>query len=217
MIRINDPALSPINEEKEAVPLSTDSGDIPPDSEKGKRPWRFWTVPNMLSLLRLALLVPTVWTLLAGRNFWAFGLFVGSSVTDALDGWIARRFKQESEWGKILDPVADKLTLNVLAIIMAIQGRIPLYLALVVLVRDAIILGGSLVLLTSHTVVPQSNWAGKITGVAFFGLLCAALLNIRWLLDGFLIPVVTVLVLVTLVTYVHAFLKYLRNASEGKV
>jgi CDP-diacylglycerol--glycerol-3-phosphate 3-phosphatidyltransferase len=179
-----------------------------------KNPWRFWTIPNILSIIRLAMLAPTVWALVTQRNLLAFILFVVSSATDAVDGWVARRFHQKSEWGKILDPIADKLTLNTLAMIMAFQGRIPFFLALVVLVRDAIILGGGLVLLTSRTFVPQSNWPGKVTGLAFFAMLCAGLLDARWLLRGFLVPLVTVLVFITVVVYAHSFFQRLNQKSK---
>ena len=130
--------------------VGTDHSQTQIEPEKN---WRFLTVPNILSILRLLMLAPTAWALLhkPPLNWLAFSLFVLSSVTDALDGWIARKFKQESEWGKILDPIADKVTLNVLAMIMAFQGRIPLFLALVVLGRDAIILAGGLFLLASKT------------------------------------------------------------------
>lgn len=178
-------------------------------SQETRVPWRFWTIPNILSLLRLPILAPTVWALVTYRNLLAFILFLISSFTDALDGWIARRFHQRSEWGKILDPLADKITLNVLAMIMAFQGRIPLFLALVVLVRDAAIVGGGLVLLTSRTFVPQSSWPGKITGVAFFAMICAGLLNVRWLITELLAPLVTVLVFITLVGYINTFFKRL--------
>jgi cardiolipin synthase (CMP-forming) len=184
-------------------------------TEKTRKSWRFWTVPNMLSVLRLVLLGPTVWALVSNRNLIAFILFVASSITDALDGMIARRFNQESEWGKILDPVADKVTLNVLAMIMAFQGRIPMFLALIVLTRDATILGGSLVLLTSRTFVPQSNWAGKAAGVSFFALLCAGLLNVKWLLHDFLVPLVTVLLFITLVIYTHSFFMQLKKIARS--
>lgn len=167
--------------------------------------WRLLTVPNILSLFRLVLLIPTVWFLLKERNVLAFAFFVFSSITDALDGMIARRFHQKSEWGKILDPLADKLTLNILAMILAVKGRIPLFLAVVVLSRDAAILAGSFFLLTSKTLVLPSNVPGKITGIFFFAMICAGLLNIRWLLL-YLVPVLTVLVLITWVIYGYNFL-----------
>jgi len=206
-----------------AARMTEVSSPAAPESQPAlneRNQWRFGTIPNMLSLLRLAMLGPTVWALITRRNLLAFILFVASSLTDALDGWIARHFHQESEWGKILDPIADKLTLNTLAMILAFQGRIPLFLALIVLGRDVAILTGSLLLLTSKTFVPQSNWAGKITGLAFFAMLCAGLLNARWLLDDFLVPLVTVLVFLTLVTNTYtswqAFNKRQReNANTG--
>lgn len=171
-----------------------------PDS-KG---WRFLTIPNLLSLLRLMMLLPAVWALVKEKNLLAFTIFVASSITDALDGMIARRFHQKSEWGKILDPLADKLTLNTLTMIMAFQDRIPLFLALIVLGRDVAILAGSFLLLTARTIVLPSNIPGKITGLMFFAMICAGLLNIRWLLH-YLVPVVTVLVFITLTIYSYNF------------
>ncbi|MBN2378893.1 CDP-alcohol phosphatidyltransferase family protein [candidate division WOR-3 bacterium] len=195
----------------------TETPNQPLESQESGKKWRFITIPNLLSILRLLLLGPTVWALVHRPpiNWLAFAFFVLSSITDALDGWIARRFRQESEWGKILDPVADKVTINTLVMIMAIQGRIPLFLAVVALSRDVIILGACFVLLTSKTLVPQSNWAGKVTGVAFFALLCSGLLNVRWLLDRFLVPIVTVLVLITIVVYSQEFLQYLKTRKKS--
>jgi len=199
------------------TPRNTPTDTLPDAAPQAvKNPWRFWTIPNILSIIRLAMLAPTVWALVTRHNLLAFILFVASSVTDTLDGWVARRLKQESEWGKILDPIADKLTLNTLAMIMAFQGRIPLFLALIVLVRDAIILGGGLVLLTSRTFVPQSNWPGKVTGFAFFAMLCAGLLDARWLLRGFLVPLVTVLVFITIVVYTYSFFQNLGRKTMEK-
>jgi cardiolipin synthase len=207
-----------VNSISNNTPNTIPSIESRPDlaSQETKKSWRFWTVPNILSLLRLPILAPTVWALVTQRNVLAFILFLVSSLTDALDGWIARRFHQKSEWGKILDPLADKITLNVLAMIMAFQGRIPFFLALVVLVRDGAIVGGGLVLLTSRTFVPQSSWPGKVTGVAFFAMICAGLLNVRWLLTEFLVPLVTVLVFITLVGYIHTFFKRLQKQSKER-
>ena len=181
-----------------------------PDFKTPLRNWRFWTIPNMLSILRLLLLIPTVWTLILGLNLISFILFVISSLTDPVDGFIARRFNQESEWGKILDPIADKLTLNILVIILAIQSRIPIFLAVIVVGRDLVILAGSLVLMKSKTFIPPSNWAGKVTGVAFFALLCAGILNVRWLLEMFLEPVITDLIFITVVVYTYTFILQLK-------
>ncbi len=173
-------------------------------NDSSSRGWRFLTIPNLLSIFRLLLLAPAVWALLNEKNLLAFAVFVVSSITDALDGMIARRFHQTSEWGKILDPLADKLTLNTLAMIMALQGRIPLFLALIVLGRDVVILTGSFLLLTARTILLPANVPGKITGIMFFAMICAGLLDIRWLLH-YLVPIVTVLVFITLTIYTYTF------------
>lgn len=222
---LNSPLLDTSSSDEKNEPITDTSLSVKPqrppgdDSEcelENLKKWRFLTIPNMLSILRLAMLAPTIWALVTNRNLLAFILFVVSSLTDAVDGWVARRFHQESEWGKILDPVADKLTINSLGMILAFQGKIPLFLALVVLIRDSIILGGGLLLLTSKTYVPQSNLPGKIAGFVFFAMLCAGLLNARWLLNGFLVPIVTVLILITLVIYAYNFLTKLNELSGEK-
>lgn len=71
------------------------------------------TIPNVLTLLRVAIIPVVVVLLIAGETdgvrWWAFYLFVASAVTDYFDGWLARKLKQESDFGRLFDPIADKL------------------------------------------------------------------------------------------------------------
>ncbi len=71
------------------------------------------TIPNVLTLLRVAIIPIVVVLLIAGETeatrWWAFGLFLASAVTDFFDGWLARKLKQESDFGRLFDPIADKL------------------------------------------------------------------------------------------------------------
>jgi CDP-diacylglycerol--glycerol-3-phosphate 3-phosphatidyltransferase len=71
------------------------------------------TIPNILTLLRVAIIPIVVVLLIVGETeatrWWAFGLFLVSAVTDYFDGWLARKLKQESEFGRLFDPIADKL------------------------------------------------------------------------------------------------------------
>jgi cardiolipin synthase len=101
------------------------------------------TVPNILTLLRLAL-VPVVGYLLAVESYgWALGLFLVAALTDFVDGYIARRFGLVSKLGATLDPVADKLNMLVVTVLLAWQLLIPIWLALAIVVRDVVIAGGA--------------------------------------------------------------------------
>jgi cardiolipin synthase len=102
------------------------------------------TVPNVITLARLALLPLIVYSILVGRYDTAFYIFVAAAVGDLLDGLIARLFDQVSALGAVLDPVADKLTMIAVAIALASEGLLPLWLVMAILVRDIVILGGAI-------------------------------------------------------------------------
>jgi len=82
---------------------------------------KFFTIPNIISLVRIALIPLFVWAFLVGRDILALVIVVLSGVSDKLDGTIARRFNMVSDVGKMLDPVADKLTQMTLAVLMFIK------------------------------------------------------------------------------------------------
>jgi cardiolipin synthase len=100
-------------------------------------------LPNVITVLRILLVIPTAWLLLEMRYVEALGLMAVAGASDALDGWMARRFGWMSQFGAAMDPVADKLLVAVTFIIFTIQGYIPIWVAAIVLGRDAIILAGA--------------------------------------------------------------------------
>jgi cardiolipin synthase len=98
------------------------------------------TVPNLLSLLRLALVPVFLVLILNGRNVEAIIVLAVASITDYLDGYFARKLKQETRLGQLLDPAADRLYIFATLIGLAIVGYIPLWLTIVVIARDLILL-----------------------------------------------------------------------------
>lgn len=98
------------------------------------------TLPNLITIARL-ILVPLVIVMIVNAR-WdaAFFLFVAAGVSDAIDGFIARRFDMRSELGAYLDPVADKALIVSLYITLAIVGIIPVWLVIVVVSRDLMII-----------------------------------------------------------------------------
>jgi len=103
------------------------------------QPGRFWTIPNILSLSRI-LLLPVWWVLMASQDhalwWWGGGLMAYGIASDALDGYIARRYHQVSEWGKVLDPVGDKIVAAVVGIFCVLHRDFPLAALVVAFGRD---------------------------------------------------------------------------------
>ncbi|SMN17085.1 CDP-diacylglycerol--glycerol-3-phosphate 3-phosphatidyltransferase [uncultured Candidatus Thioglobus sp.] len=103
----------------------------------------FSSVPNALSILRIILTVPVVMTLLNHQYFLAMVLFFIAGVTDALDGWIAKRYSFQTRLGSILDPVADKLLLVSSFLTLYVIGLLPAWLLILIFLRDVMIVSGT--------------------------------------------------------------------------
>lgn len=132
---------------------------------------RIWTVPNVITFVRLACLPLFLW-LLFGREDRAYAawLLAFLGTTDFLDGYIARRFHQVSNLGKILDPVADRLIFIVGGGAILIDGSVPTWFAVTVLVRELLVSGATLVLAAMGARRIDVTWFGK---AGTFGLLMA--------------------------------------------
>ena len=139
---------------------------------------RFWTVPNVLSMVRFVLVIPLAWLIFVeGPLLWILMLVVLIVASDYFDGRIARWSSTVSEWGKVLDPFADKVTGGLVVLALTFRGLLPFWLLAVVIVRDLLILmGGAIITRRTGRVLP-SMWSGKIavTGLAITVL--AALLR----------------------------------------
>ena len=120
-------------------------------------------LPNALTILRLALIPLFVGLMLADdpANWPAGIVFAVAGVTDQIDGWLARRWQVESEFGKIADPLADRLMIDAAAVMLWIGGRMPWYAAAVILARDlALVAGYKLVVPRGYSF--EVNRLGKI-------------------------------------------------------
>jgi cardiolipin synthase len=100
------------------------------------------TIPNIITLFRFLLVPLVVLSLLNGEWTWAFGGFVAAAVSDGIDGFIARNFNQRSELGAYLDPIADKVLLVSVFVVLGYMGHLPLWLVIAAVSRDALIIGG---------------------------------------------------------------------------
>ncbi|MFC7402920.1 CDP-alcohol phosphatidyltransferase family protein [Citricoccus sp. GCM10030269] len=100
---------------------------------------RFWTIPNVITVLRFCLVPVFVWLVLSERYLAAFIVLAVLSSTDWIDGYVARRFNQISTVGQWLDPVADRLSLVVVAMTLVVTGIAPWWLLVSLLVPDLIL------------------------------------------------------------------------------
>ena len=102
------------------------------------------TIPNYITIFRFLLVPAVVLALIGGDVEWALVGFVLAGVSDALDGFIARQFNQHSELGAYLDPMADKLLLVSVFVVLGYMGELPLWLVMAAVSRDALIVGAVL-------------------------------------------------------------------------
>src|SRR5882757_3342296 len=104
------------------------------------RSTRVWTVPNLLSMLRLAGVPVFLWLVLGPQaDAWALVLLMVAGVTDYLDGYLARRLGQTSQLGQILDPVADRLYILAVVIGLALRDIVPWWFAVILPLRDVLL------------------------------------------------------------------------------
>lgn len=123
---------------------------------------RIWTVPNLISLVRLAC-APLVWWLLFGVDEpWAAAILLAVlGASDWVDGWIARRWDQGSEFGKILDPTADRILLLTGILALLVDGSVPVWYGVVILAREIVIALTTLALAAAGARRIDVLWAGK--------------------------------------------------------
>ena len=103
-------------------------------------------LPNIISLGRLLITPIIMWLMLSGAFAGAFWLFLVAALSDALDGAIAKRFDMATLLGSYLDPIADKVMLVSVFLVLGSLGHLPLWIVLLVVSRDALIVGGALLL-----------------------------------------------------------------------
>ena len=146
--------------------VDTSSGDVPEGIFDN-----VWTLPNLFTLVRLLCLPVFLWLLFSQENrAGAAWLLAGLGSTDWVDGYIARRFDQTSEFGKIFDPTVDRLFFFVAVIAIIIDGTIPIWFAVAVLVREVIV-GGVIAFSTLFLKMQRFavTWLGKCATFLLMG------------------------------------------------
>lgn len=150
-------------------------------------------LPNAITIARILCAPAFVWMLLAdggsdgALRWWAAVLFIVAIATDGIDGYLARRHDIVTDLGKLLDPIADKVLTGAAFVSLAILGELPVWVVIVVLVRELGITVHRLIVATDHVVA--AAWMGKLKTVAQAVALSLALLPL-WTVVGEWIHVV---------------------------
>lgn len=175
---------------------------------------QFFSIPNLLSYLRLGLIPAIIWTYCGLRSYTiAAWVMAVSAATDIIDGWIARHFQMVTDWGKIIDPIADKLTQISICFCLAWRFEPVRYLLLLILVKEVYMGIIGLVFIHKTDTVEGSVWYGKMTTVLFF-FFALSLLVFPGLPDHAVIILVVIesaSVLLSMVLYTLRYLKLYRQ------
>ena len=177
----------------------------------------FWGVANLLSLSRIPLALIACWFVWRGDSVATAVAMLMAVATDALDGWVARRTGTESDWGRVLDPLADKLAFAFFLVTLLVMELVPLWLVAAVLGRDLIIGAGGLAIAGRLGRPPASNIWGKLATCALAAYLVRQALwpsgGILWG-AGPLGLAALALVIVSLIVYISTSVKRLRSRES---
>lgn len=173
---------------------------------------KIWTIPNLITIFRILLTPGFVIAYLDSNFLTAWLLFMVAGVSDGLDGFLARVMKQRTDFGAMIDPLADKILLVTSFICLSVQGMVPVWLTVLAVSRDLIIVGG-LFLLKFYGVEVEKRiqplWTSKITTALQLLVVFTVLTGLAFGLDvSFLHPEVEI------VTAVFTFISgtiYLRR------
>ena len=179
-----------------------------------------WTIPNVLTMIRLILVPVFVVLFLKGHKMASLGVFVAASLTDMLDGYLARKLNQITDFGKLFDPLADKLMVLSAMVCQGIVGVFPWSAIIIVACKELFMVIGGLLMLKNDVVV-YSNYVGKAAQVCFILSLVLAFFHdelAAWgvQLDIILLWITVALALCAMVIYIIGSVRTIRKRkAEG--
>ncbi len=182
---------------------------------------KIWNVPNVLTMIR-ALLIPVYWVLFTNeKRLWALAVFAFASLTDLADGYIARKYNLITDFGKLMDPLADKLMVISVMLSLVLAEILPVAALVILIAKEALMVLGGMILLRHHVVV-HSEMIGKVAQVTVVIALILCFFEKYFLEWGFplhrvVVWIAVALTLCALVFYaVHAVQRYIKTINEEK-
>ena len=179
------------------------------------------SIPNLITLGRILSVPVVVWAISAGEMRFAFILFLAAGVSDAVDGFLAKRFGMATELGAYLDPLADKAMLVSVYVTLGIVGAIPFWLVILVVSRDIMIVSAIILSWLVDKPVPlKPHFVSKLNTVAQILLACVVLAALGFNFDADvavigLTALVAALTLLSVAFYVAEWVRHM-NAAEKR-
>ena len=186
-------------------------------------------LPNKLTIFRVILIVPFVVALLGGDAGWfgenllipeivALAIFIIASLTDMIDGKIARKYNLITNFGKFMDPLADKLLVSAALIALVSMGRVPAWVVIIIISREFIISGFRLVAADNRVVIAASYW-GKFKTTFQMIMVCLMIVDLSrfWSWVGAVTDVIMwIALLLTVISLVDYLVKN-RTVMKGQM
>ena len=198
-------------------PAPAEKGLVSVSSFRQKYLTNIWNVPNVLTMVRLALIPVFVVLHVLGMEKLALLTFCVASFTDWLDGHIARKCNLITDFGKLMDPLADKLMVCTALIMQGINGTFPVIAIIIVIIKELVMIYGSSYML-AHDIVVYANIWGKLATCSFILALVLSFFHGQLMLgavhvDRVILWISVALTLVALADYVRAALPQLKKAE----
>ena len=172
------------------------------------------TIPNLLSTIRI-LMIPFLLIAYWHKEYvLAISLLVISGLTDVVDGFIARRFNQISDLGKILDPIADKLTQFSVVVCLSVTYPVLIPVAVIFAVKEILTLIGAMIFVHRGNETPYARWWGKLTTVVLY--VTMGLFVLREWVPGVPPLLTTVFAVLTIACLAFSFFNYLGVYLKGR-
>ncbi|RKX70836.1 hypothetical protein DRP53_03585 [candidate division WOR-3 bacterium] len=169
-----------------------------------------FTISNLISSLRLFLIPPLVISIINQNMRLALILIIIAYLSDIADGLLARLLNQESELGKVIDPLTDKLILIAVLLSLVIIDRFPFWALIILSVREAIVISAGIYLLSTRRRVIPASWFGKVAGWVIGAMVIIYIVNFKPLLRVSLYAAIALMAL-SLIKYSQDFTTTLRG------
>jgi len=162
-------------------------------------------IPNILTVVRFFLVPIFGYYLYQGAYLVAVCLFLLAGITDILDGYIARKLDMVTSWGKLADPLADKLMQITALVILTLQYLIPLIILIIFVAKESAMILGTVFLYKKRNVVVSANWYGKAATVIFYITVLSIIIAKA---TGIYTQFAGILIAVALISALYAFFMY---------
>ena len=175
-----------------------------------------WTIPNILTIIRMILIPVFVVLFFKGHKMAALAVFIAASLTDMLDGYLARKLNQITDFGKLFDPLADKLMVLTAMVCQGIAGVFPWIAIIIVACKELVMVLGGIFMLSKNVVV-YSNYVGKAAQVCFIASLILSFFHGNFLTRNIILRGMTpdiLLLWITVVLAVTAMVIYTAGAIK---